>query len=50
VEVLVAASSGTIAGFISGVIGSLIAPWIQWAMVEAAYMEARRRGLVGERV
>jgi hypothetical protein len=49
VEVLVA-SSGTIAGFISGVIGSLIAPWVQWAMVEAAYMEVRRRGLVGERV
>jgi hypothetical protein len=42
-EVLVAASSGMIAGFISGVIGSLIAPWVQWAMVEAAYMEARRR-------
>ena len=31
-EVLVAASSGAIAGLISGVIGSLIAPWVQWAI------------------
>jgi hypothetical protein len=31
-EVLVAASSGAIAGLITGVIGSLIAPWVQWAI------------------
>ena len=45
-EVLVAASSGAIAGLISGVIGSLIAPWVQWTIVKRRNLFNYRRELI----
>src|SRR5215211_2793837 len=45
-EVLVAASSGAIAGLISGVIGSLIAPWVHWAIEKRHNLFNYRRELV----
>jgi hypothetical protein len=45
-EVLVAASSGAIAGLISGVIGSLIAPWVQWAIEKRRSRLSYRQQLI----
>jgi hypothetical protein len=45
-EVWVAASSGAIAGLISGVIGSLIEPWVQWAIEKRRNRQNYRRDLI----
>jgi hypothetical protein len=45
-EALVAASSGAIAGLITGVIGSLIAPWVQWAIETRRNRQNYRRELI----
>src|SRR5918997_6541220 len=42
-DVLIAASSGAIAGLISGVIGSLIAAWVQWAVEKRRNLFRYRR-------
>lgn len=46
-EVLIAASSGAIAGLISGVIGSLIAPWVQWAIEKRRSRLSYRQERIG---
>jgi len=45
-DVLIAASSGAIAGLISGVVGSLIAPWVQWAVEKRRNRQNYRRELI----
>lgn len=45
-ELLLSASAGAIAGLISGVIGSLIAPWVQWAIEKRRNLFEYRRELI----
>jgi len=45
-ELLVSASSGAIAGLIAGVIGSLVAPWVQWTIEKRRNRQSYRRELI----